>query len=681
MAKKKAALLGSGLRKIQPKLRMISNGSLGVNRRRSEFSSSICVAARVPTEEPPFRESMRGQKLALKRGRLKAITDRIEASVFLHNVRPCETDGHQQKKAGTPKVTRVRENLATATVSLSQLRSIAENETIASIELGESLKAPNPVLDAKSVKPPAVSERRFDAGGGGGVLIGIIDVEGFDFAHPDFLDGNGQTRFAGIWDQGGDSRPSPDGFDYGAEIKQEHMNAAIASAPQAGLPPQLLERQSQMVPGSHGTHVASIAAGNFGICRKAFLAGVLIALPAEDEDRRRSFYDSARIAHAVDYLFDLADRIKQEHGLPELPVSINISLGTNGHAHDASSAVSRWIDSALAVPGRTACVAAGNAGQEAPETEEDLGFIMGRIHTSGRIPARGLDVDMEWIVVGNRIDDVSENELEIWYSPADRFSISIRPPGHEWIGPIEPGQFIENRQLDDGSFISVYNELYYPANGSNYIAVYLSPFLSDTETVGIRAGEWSVRLSGIEVRDGRYHGWIERDDPHRFDPIGPVRPWRFPSFFSTESNVDNSSVSSLACGHRVISVANLDEREERMNITSSQGPTRDGRFKPDIAAPGTNIVAAKGFTFDDRDLWIGMSGTSMASPYAAGVVGLMLAKQPRLTAAQVGGIIQRTAKPLPGMDFTWRDDAGYGVLDHAACLSEAGAINEREDLT
>jgi subtilisin family serine protease len=71
----------------------------------------------------------------------------------------------------------------------------------------------------------------------------------------------------------------------------------------------------------------------------------------------------------------------------------------------------------------------------------------------------------------------------------------------------------------------------------------------------------------------------------------------------------------------------------------------------------------------------------MASPYVTGVIGLMLAKQPRLTAAQIGGIIQRTSNPLPGMDYAWRNDAGYGVLNPGGCLAEARSINDREDLT
>jgi subtilisin family serine protease len=85
--------------------------------------------------------------------------------------------------------------------------------------------------------------------------------------------------------------------------------------------------------------------------------------------------------------------------------------------------------------------------------------------------------------------------------------------------------------------------------------------------------------------------------------------------------VDDSSVSSLGCGEQVLSISNLDEARQRINVSSSQGPTRDGRFKPDVAAPGTDIVAALGFNFDDNQQWIGMTGTSMASPFACGVVG------------------------------------------------------------
>ena len=130
----------------------------------------------------------------------------------------------------------------------------------------------------------------------------------------------------------------------------------------------------------------------------------------------------------------------------------------------------------------------------------------------------------------------------------------------------------------------------------------------------------------------------------------------------------------------MIGVANLDEPLGGLNISSSQGPTRDGRTKPEIAAPGTRIVAACGF--DPLAQWIEMTGTSMASPYVAGVAALMLSLDPSLTAAQIRGIMQRTSRPLPGVGYEWRNDAGFGAIDPAACLREVARLSEPvDDLT
>jgi subtilisin family serine protease len=187
-----------------------------------------------------------------------------------------------------------------------------------------------------------------------------------------------------------------------------------------------------------------------------------------------------------------------------------------------------------------------------------------------------------------------------------------------------------------------------------------------------------VRLHGDEIRDGSFHGWIERDDPAELERVKELRAFRFPSYFSTGSNVDSHSISSLACAHRLIAVANADDRAGRINISSSQGPTRDGRSKPEVAAPGTDIVAASGF--DSEGPWIAMTGTSMASPYVCGVVGLMLAVNERLTAAQCQGILKRTAKPLPSMDYSWKNDVGYGLIDPVAAIEEAKLVGLRNEV-
>lgn len=681
----KAPLLGTGFRKIQPKLRMIANGSAKVNAVRSDFNPSVQMAPSfsLATSVPPSLNlanisfTANEMKKPAQAGNQKVLSDEVRVSVFVER----EGTTKDLKAIGKSEIKAERGRLATLEIPISQLPEIARDDSISRIEMGEQLKHPRPQISTASVSVPAKTLRRFGSNNGEPVLVGIIDVGGFDFAHEDFRDGNGGTRFHSIWDQGGETRPHPAGFSFGAEIKKAHMDAAIVASPSEGLAPQLLEPQSMMEYGSHATHVASIAAGNRGVCRNAFITGVLIDLPSADLDRRKSFYDSTRIAHAVEYILNVAEEIKSEYSLDKLPVSINISLGTNGHAHDGSSAVNRWLEHVLTTAGRSITVAAGNAGQEGPQSVDDIGFIMGRIHTSGQIVARGLVNEIDWVVVGNGTIDVSENELEIWYGPSDRFAVSVKPPGGDWIGPILPGQFIENRQLTDKSFISLYNEIYHPANGANYIGVYLTPFFSDSQIIGISPGLWRIRLHGIDVRDGRYHAWIERDDPAELGPVGQATAWRFPSFFTETSNVDNSSVSSLGCGEQVLTVANLNEVQQKINASSSQGPTRDGRQKPDVAAPGTDIVAALGFNFENDEKWIGMTGTSMASPFVCGLVGLMLSENPLLTASQICGILQRTSRPLPNADFSWRDDAGYGIVNPETCLSEVRQLALVEDVT
>ncbi|GJM19345.1 MAG: hypothetical protein DHS20C14_15580 [Phycisphaeraceae bacterium] len=670
---------------LDPKLQMLRNGSSRVNLARAQQCSALGASRKAALDTPSwaFEEiSVRQQQLTATRGKLAELSDDVMVNVFV----ALSPDAPAAKLPGQ---TGRRADFATLQVPISRVDEISEEIGVMHVELGQAVRVPHPRVrlssstgDGISLDDPLLGPPTHAAAptsnhtGGAGILIGIIDVQGFDFAHDDFLNADGTTRFEAIWDMGGDSRPPPATtgmFTYGSELLKQHMDVALQESPTVGASPTDLEPQSQMTPGSHATHVASIAAGNTGVCPNAQIVGVLIDLPPEDADRRRSFYDSTRIAHAVEYVLAKASELGCQG------VSINISLGTNGHAHDGSSAVSRWIDHALATPGRSVCVAAGNAGQEAPTANNEFGYIMGRIHTEGRIPASGLNRDLSWVVFGDGIADLSENELELWYEPQDRFSVRLRPPGSdEWLPAVAPGQFIENKQLDDGTFVSVYNERYHPANGCNRIAVYLSPFLSPNEVVGVKAGTWTVRIEGDEVRDGRYHAWIERDDPRNLGRHADTQYWRFPSFFSTETNVDRSSVSSLACGHRVVSVANLDQATERPNISSSQGPTRDGRFKPDVAARGTEIVAANGF--DPDRPWIAMTGTSMASPYAAGVVGLMLGVEPALTAAQINGIIRRTANPLPSTSYDWRDDAGFGRINPDACVKEARRAFEQKDL-
>lgn len=103
---------------------------------------------------------------------------------------------------------------------------------------------------------------------------------------------------------------------------------------------------------------------------------------------------------------------------------------------------------------------------------------------------------------------------------------------------------------------------------------------------------------------------------------------------------------------------------------SSRGPTADGRIKPDVCAPGYKIMAARTGTTSS---YVEMSGTSMATPFVAGTVALMLDADPSLTPTQIKGIISTTSIDWgpSGKDV----DFGWGRLDGYAAVKSAGGYS------
>ena len=107
---------------------------------------------------------------------------------------------------------------------------------------------------------------------------------------------------------------------------------------------------------------------------------------------------------------------------------------------------------------------------------------------------------------------------------------------------------------------------------------------------------------------------------------------------------------------------------------SSRGPSRikgpDGSFipKPDVSAPGVNVVSAG----KSGNQYVTMSGTSMATPAAAGVIALLLSKYPNLKAEQVRELLSKSAVDIAaaGRD----NDSGWGRIDPAAALALADKL-------
>jgi subtilisin family serine protease len=106
-------------------------------------------------------------------------------------------------------------------------------------------------------------------------------------------------------------------------------------------------------------------------------------------------------------------------------------------------------------------------------------------------------------------------------------------------------------------------------------------------------------------------------------------------------------------------------RDDDLAHFSSRGPRNgDGAVKPDITAPGLNIVAARaakaviGTPVGRRHL--SLSGTSMATPHVAGAAALLAQQHPDWTGTQLKSALMASAKPNPGLGVF---DQGTGRVD------------------
>ncbi|MFO7171420.1 MAG: S8 family serine peptidase [Bacillota bacterium] len=135
------------------------------------------------------------------------------------------------------------------------------------------------------------------------------------------------------------------------------------------------------------------------------------------------------------------------------------------------------------------------------------------------------------------------------------------------------------------------------------------------------------------------------------------------------------TIGSPAAAANAITVGALYDPGERGWVLaefSSRGPTADGRVKPDIATPGRNITAARAGSGNG---YVTYSGTSMATPFLAGVVALMLDANYNLTDAQVKSILYSSSN-LKDFGPGGKDsDFGYGINLAYNAIRQAGGFS------
>jgi subtilisin family serine protease len=525
--------------------------------------------------------------------------------------------------------------------SRAQLDALATDAGVLSIELSREGGAAEvasslPFVGAIEVHRPPISEL------GDAAVVGVID-SGFDVLHEAFLDGAGQTRIRYLWNQRDLTGPSPNEVHPGFSARNGtlYVGADIQQMVQALSAPRPLRD-----PRGHGTHVASIAggrqAGSFagGLAPAANLVLVISNVETCPPDPPSLGYSSSH-QQALHFIGQAAEQLG-------LPLVVNISQGMNAGSHDGSTTLEAAIDQFLNLGRKPGLVVVKSAGNE-------RGL---RGHARVKV-AHGCVSTIAWTSVATspELPPRSADYIEVWYSGFDDLVFFLKDSS-------SPSSATAAVSMDNRNLSAVL--------GGNRCHLQLSPYHNDNSdhrlciivsqigNAPIQPGTWTLEMFGRNIAtDGVVHAWVERDD-HR-----AVR-------FETGED-DEVTVSIPGTAHHVVTVAACETRVPISLVASSSwGPTRDNRSKPDLCAPGFEIAAAHAGTEAPHHAVMAMTGTSMAAPHVAGVVALALSKRHKLGGAQLNARQVQMMLVKSAKNFTSRHHpgVGFGTLDALAFLKE-----------
>ncbi|NYI07604.1 S8 family peptidase [Allostreptomyces psammosilenae] len=137
------------------------------------------------------------------------------------------------------------------------------------------------------------------------------------------------------------------------------------------------------------------------------------------------------------------------------------------------------------------------------------------------------------------------------------------------------------------------------------------------------------------------------------------------------SGPTEQSVGSPGSARAALTVGAVD-REDALAPFSSRGPTADGSLKPDLTAPGVEIVAARAAGTEMGEIvgehYVVASGTSMATPHVAGAAALLAQAHPDWDGERIKETLTASAEPAAGLDAYQQ---GSGRVDVARAIGQA----------
>lgn len=455
---------------------------------------------------------------------------------------------------------------------------------------------------------------------GQGVLFACID-SGIDYLHPDFINEDGSSRILYLWDQTATGGTPPLGYASGREYTKEQIDEALKASNRTE---SLAIVPLQDTGSGHGTAVTGIAAGNGrasvgrryrGVAPSCSLIVVKLGNPGNV-----GFPRTTELMQAVDY-------VQKKSVELSMPLVINLSYGNNYGSHDGSSLLESFLNQIADRWKTSIVIGSGNEG--------DSGH-----HTAGVLQ------DAEQIqefIVGSAVGSLS---LQIWKQYYDEMDIYLQSPdGNEVF--INTGYRYASSYVLQQTQILVYSGEPTPYSMNQEIFVEMLPL---GDGIRIESGVWKVRLVPRKIRDGQYDMWLPQSAL-----IGEESRFLQPQ---PEVTLTIPSVAAKA-----ITVAAYNQIRFIPAAFSGRGFAVNGLIKPDIAAPGEQIMtAAPGGGYARR------TGTSMAAPFVSGAAALLMewgivqGHSPYLYGEKLKAYLISGAKPLPGIEKYPDTRLGWGVL-------------------
>lgn len=390
----------------------------------------------------------------------------------------------------------------------------------------------------------------------------------------------------------------------------------------------------------HGTHVTGIAVGN-GLASGGVYTGM--APGAGIMVGRAGIFDfsTTDLVTGVADLFGYAGSAGVNR-----PAAVNLSLGVMEGPHDGTSSFEAAIDDLAAGAAgsrRLVAVAAGN--------EQDK-----EGHFRATLPAFGSSTASLSILPHSSIGDAF---VDLWADGGDRFTVTATR-GAESVTAASG-----TAASSASGTISVFNRTDAPPNQATHLLVVFSPPSASAITASVRLDR--IRNGG----SGKVDGYIDAlSGNFTGSGVSPTGTTIEPANGANVIAVGSFRTKTIGGGAGTLGISPF----------SSTGPTRDGRVKPDVAAPGEVIYSARStqasFAPDeiapDVDYAI-LAGTSMAAPHVTGIAALVWESNIALTGAQMRERLRRTADAVGASpNTTWgfgRVNALRAVRDTVASIS------------